>query len=340
MENNNWYMNKSEVKRVENGRVIISNALLRSNGKRVKILEVSSDDREEVERQKRCFRTSLALSSKHFLQGLFCFSENNGERWVFIYENYDTDLADAWAHNWDKFKVYLKQFLQALSSLYEEKNMCHGKISQYNFVINGDRGGLVTGVEGNPFPFMSKDAVVRGEMWGLRNILFSSLNLGSSSKELDMFLDFLPWCRSWNQVFCHPFFLDFQHRCYYFILANQYLNDYLRKTVHANHLGNAIRKQLENHQIYMKRWQVGVNRVNYPAMMHILNDPSTNYGFGSNEFLRFARNCVAHLYIAPNGEMCQQAETLVRMIEDSYPAFLSAVHGVFVAEDIYIFDMP
>ncbi|XP_020961195.1 uncharacterized protein LOC107639766 isoform X1 [Arachis ipaensis] len=341
MENNNLYMNKFEVKRVENGRVIISNAVLHSSGKSVKILEVSSDDREEVERQKRCFQTSLALSSKLFLQGLFCFPENNGKRWVFIYENYDIDLANAWARNWDEFRVYLKQFLLALSSLYEEKNMRHGKISPYNFVINGDRGGLVTGVEGNPFPnFMSKDAVVRDEMWDLRNILFSSLNLGASSKELDMFLDFLPWCGSWKQVFCHPFFLDFQHRCYYFLLANQYLNDYLRKSKHAIRLGDAIKMELQNHQIYMKNWKVGVNRVNYPAMIHILNDPNTNYGYGSNEFLRFARNCVAHLYIVTNGGMCQQAETLVRRIEDSYPAFLCAVHRVFVAATIYIFDMP
>ena len=75
MKNHQLYTNKDEVKRVEDSRIIISDAILGNTGRKVKILEVSNNHVEEVQRQKQCFETSLNLSSELFLQGLVYFLE-------------------------------------------------------------------------------------------------------------------------------------------------------------------------------------------------------------------------------------------------------------------------
>ncbi|XP_052112672.1 uncharacterized protein LOC107485120 [Arachis duranensis] len=252
MENDKWYTEKMEVKRVEEGRIIISNVLLGSSGRRVKILEVSDNHREEVERQKLCFQTSLGLSSEFFLQGLVYFSE--GERCVFIYQHYDKDISDVWAQDWSTFKLCLKQFLQALSRLYQEKNMCYGNIKHHNFVISEEGRPLVSGVEGNLLPddIRAQDAIFTGEMKKLRRVILPSQNLGPTPTALEMFLDFTAGCELWNMIFCHPIFLDFQHKLYYFLIGNQYLNEHLGDSDLAKNLRRMIGDQLRAYGIYEK----------------------------------------------------------------------------------------
>ncbi|KAL4397896.1 hypothetical protein AHAS_Ahas01G0237700 [Arachis hypogaea] len=291
MENHQLYTNKDEVKRVEEGRIIISDAILGTTRRKVKVLEVSNNHIEEVQRQIRCFDNSLRLSSQHFLQGLVYFCE--GETWVFIYQHYDNDLADVWVEDWDKFKLYLKQFLQALAILYEGNNMYHGNIKDYSLVISGDRA-FVSGVEGNHLPDGFQDQFFTDEMEALREVLLQ--NLDQSPKEIDLFLDFVSTCESWNMIFCHPIFLDFQHKLYYFLIANQYLNEHLRGIAYAQQLSSIIEGLLQNWGVYKVNWLNGVNRVNDPVMMQRLNSGNyRNCGTVTLVFLRFVRNCIAHL---------------------------------------------
>ncbi|RYQ96484.1 hypothetical protein Ahy_B08g092245 isoform B [Arachis hypogaea] len=301
MENHQWYTNKAEVKIVEEGRIIISDAILGNTGRKVKILEVSNNHVEEVQRQKQCFETSLNLSSELFLQGL----------------HYDKDLASVWADDWSTFKLYLKQFLRALARLYEEENMYHGHLRHYNLVISGDRA-LVSGVEGNLLPDGFEDEIFTDETKELGRVLLPSQNLGKSPMEIDL-------CESWNMIFCHPIFLDFQHKLYYFLIANQYLNEHLKGSTLAKDMSRKIERHLLTYGIHQLNWHDGVNLVNDPVMMQSLN--SRNYGTVPHEFLRFVRNCIAHLNMEANVEMCQQAEILARKIEESYPGFLFALHA-------------
>ncbi|XLU79097.1 hypothetical protein S245_002518, partial [Arachis hypogaea] len=336
MENHQLYTNKDEVKRVEEGRIIISDAILGTTRRKVKVLEVSNNHIEEVQRQIRCFDNSLRLSSQHFLQGLVYFCE--GETWVFIYQHYDNDLADIWVEDWDKFKLYLKQFLQALAILYEGNNMYHGNIKDYSLVISGDRA-FVSGVEGNHLPDGFQDQFFTDEMEALREVLLQ--NLDQSPKEIDLFLDFVSTCESWNMIFCHPIFLDFQHKLYYFLIANQYLNEHLRGIAYAQQLSSIIEGLLQNWGVYKVNWLNGVNRVNDPVMMQRLNSGNyRNCGTVTLVFLRFVRNCIAHLDMRANVAVFQEAKTLARNIEESYPYFLFALHDAFVQNGIYIFDKP
>ncbi|XP_025628870.1 uncharacterized protein [Arachis hypogaea] len=53
MKNHQLYTNNDEVKRVEESRIIISDAISGTTGRKVKVLEVSNNHREEVQRQIR-----------------------------------------------------------------------------------------------------------------------------------------------------------------------------------------------------------------------------------------------------------------------------------------------
>ncbi|KAL1299675.1 hypothetical protein HN51_044224 [Arachis hypogaea] len=216
--------------------------------------------------------------------------------------------------------------------------MYHGHLRHYNLVISGDRA-LVSGVEGNLLPDGFEDEIFTDETKELGRVLLPSQNLGKSPMEIDLFIRFiLPWCESWNMIFCHPIFLDFQHKLYYFLIANQYLNEHLKGSTLAKDMSRKIERHLLTYGIHQLNWHDGVNLVNDPVMMQSLN--SRNYGTVPHEFLRFVRNCIAHLNMEANVEMCQQAEILARKIEESYPGFLFALHGAFMEDGTYIFDMP
>ncbi|XLR52164.1 hypothetical protein S83_002836, partial [Arachis hypogaea] len=110
IDENKWYNNKVEQKRVLNDRIIISDATL-FGGRKIKLFEVSKENNQEVERQKRCFQTSLRLlSPEFFLQGLFVFEKNVRGRRVLL-----TGVEENFFFDFPKYKnVIIKK------EMYEE----------------------------------------------------------------------------------------------------------------------------------------------------------------------------------------------------------------------------
>ncbi|MED6200966.1 hypothetical protein PIB30_090402 [Stylosanthes scabra] len=111
-----------------------------------------------------------------------------------------------------------------------------------------------------------------------------------------------------------------------------------------------IKDVLRQQGIYLRNW---IARVQDQEMITTLNNG--DYGDypqtlrPETEFLRFARNCIAHSEIYQdvlagwdqfNVNMYQQAETLAEAIEDVYPGFLCALHECMETQGIYIFDAP